>query len=261
MSESKPLAGRVALVTGSSTGIGRAIAEKLARQGASLILHGRTGSTELAATESSIKQHGSGVASLTADFSDIEKLEAFLDAAWKLHGGINILVNNAGVDVLTGEFSKDPFTEKFERVWQVDVRATLLACRYVGRKMKALTRPYRRSILNIGWDQAWQGMAGDAGEMFAASKGAVMSLTKSVAQSLAPEVRVNCLAPGWIKTKWGESAPGKWSQRATEESLMSRWGTPGDIANAAAFVSSDDADFISGQVIPVNGGFRFFRDN
>ena len=104
-------------------------------------------------------------------------------------------------------------------------------------------------------------MAGDAGEMFAATKGAIMSMTKSLAQSLAPDVRVNCLAPGWIKTKWGESASGKWNQRATQESLMNRWGTPRDIANAAAFVSSDDADFISGQVIPVNGGFRYFHEN
>jgi 3-oxoacyl-[acyl-carrier protein] reductase len=261
MSESKPLAGRSALVTGSSTGIGRAIASQLARQGASLVLHGRTPSNRLQETADSIRQLGGGVSWLTADFSSIEQLQSFLGEAWELNGGIDILVNNAGVDVLTGEFSNESFADKFERLWQVDVRATLLACRIVGRNMKQQNRPYRRSILNIGWDQAWQGMAGDAGEMFAASKGAIMSLTKSLAQSLAPEVRVNCLAPGWIKTKWGESASTKWSDRAARESLMNRWGTPSDIANVAAFVSSDQADFISGQVIPVNGGFRYFCES
>ena len=100
-------------------------------------------------------------------------------------------------------------------------------------------------------------MSGDSGEMFATTKGAIHAMTRSLAQSLAPEVRVNCLAPGWIKTKWGESASENWSQRAQSESLMNRWGTPEDVAKVAAFICTDDGEFVSGQVIPVNGGFRF----
>ena len=109
----------------------------------------------------------------------------------------------------------------------------------------------------MGWDQAIQGMAGPSGELFSTSKGAVMAMTKSLAQSLAPHVRVNCLAPGWIQTKWGESASDYWSQRAKRESLMGRWGTPEDVANMAVFLCSEQASFISGQIMRINGGFRF----
>jgi 3-oxoacyl-[acyl-carrier protein] reductase len=116
-------------------------------------------------------------------------------------------------------------------------------------------------ILNMGWDQAWQGMGGDSGELFATTKGAIMSMTKSLAQSLSPEVRVNCLAPGWIKTKWGEQAPHYWSERAKRESLADRWGTPEDVANVAAFLCSHAARFVSGQIVPINGGFRFGHDS
>ncbi len=110
-------------------------------------------------------------------------------------------------------------------------------------------------ILNIGWDRALHGMEGDSGELFAATKGAVMAFTASLAKSLAPQVRVNCLAPGWIKTKWGEKAPDYWHQRAVGESLLRRWGTPEDVARVARFLASPAAAFVTGQVIPVNGGY------
>ena len=134
--------------------------------------------------------------------------------------------------------------------------------RMIGQKMNEHeqsvneTSSGRFSILNMGWDQAWQGMAGESGELFSTTKGAIMSMTKSLAQSLAPNVRVNCLAPGWIQTKWAENASESWSQRAKQESLMNRWGLPEDVARAAAFLCSGDANFISGQIIPINGGCR-----
>ena len=84
-----------------------------------------------------------------------------------------------------------------------------------------------------------------------------MAFSQSLAQSLAPRVRVNCLAPGWIKTAWGEQASDSWQQRAVREALLERWGTPQDVATAARFLVSPAAAFITGQVIPVNGGFRY----
>jgi 3-oxoacyl-[acyl-carrier protein] reductase len=84
-----------------------------------------------------------------------------------------------------------------------------------------------------------------------------MAFTRSLAQSLAPEVRVNCLAPGWIRTSWGQGASKYWQQRAARQSLRGRWGTPEDVARAAAFLASPAADFITGQEIPINGGFRY----
>ena len=114
------------------------------------------------------------------------------------------------------------------------------------------------SILNLGWDQAAQGMAGDSGELFATTKGAIMAMTRSLAQSFSPGVRVNCLAPGWIQTKWGNQTSEYWDQRARGESLMQRWGTPEDVAQAALFLCTHP--FISGHVLPVNGGFRYGKD-
>jgi 3-oxoacyl-[acyl-carrier protein] reductase len=97
-------------------------------------------------------------------------------------------------------------------------------------------------------------MEGDSGELFAATKGAIMAFTRSLALSLAPTVRVNALAPGWIKTAWGESASAAWQVRALRETPLARWGTPDDVAHAARFLVSPDAAFLTGQVLRVNGG-------
>ena len=112
----------------------------------------------------------------------------------------------------------------------------------------------RNACLSVGWDQADRGMEGTSGELFAASKNAVMGFSRSLAVSLAPHVRVNCLAPGWIRTAWGERAGEVWQERVRKETPLGRWGTPEDVARLARFLASDDADFITGQVIRINGG-------
>jgi NAD(P)-dependent dehydrogenase (short-subunit alcohol dehydrogenase family) len=99
-------------------------------------------------------------------------------------------------------------------------------------------------------------MEGDSGELFAASKGAVMAFTRSLSRSLAPSVRVNCVAPGWIRTAWGEGASEVWQERARRESMLGRWGVPEDIAAAVHWLVSPEAAFVTGQVLAVNGGFR-----
>ena len=109
-------------------------------------------------------------------------------------------------------------------------------------------------LLNMGWDQAETGMGGDSGELFAATKGAIMAFTRSLALSLAPTVRVNALAPGWIKTEWGEGASQAWHDRVLRETPMGRWGTPEDVAQVACFLISPAAEFLTGQIIRVNGG-------
>jgi 3-oxoacyl-[acyl-carrier protein] reductase len=110
------------------------------------------------------------------------------------------------------------------------------------------------AIVTVGWDQAETGMAGDSGELFAATKGAIMAFTRSLALSLAPSVRVNALAPGWIKTAWGENASAGWQERAVRETPLARWGTPEDVARVARFLVGPDAAFLTGQVLRVNGG-------
>jgi 3-oxoacyl-[acyl-carrier protein] reductase len=159
----------------------------------------------------------------------------------------------AGADVLTGSPAKWPFEQKLDQLLRVDVVSTMLLARGLGRWMRDRAGG---SIVTIGWDQAATGMEGDSGELFAATKGAVMAFTKSLAKSLAPQIRVNCVAPGWIRTSWGEGASDVWQQRAVRESMLGRWGTPADIANAVHWLVSPQAAFVTGQVIPVNGGFR-----
>jgi 3-oxoacyl-[acyl-carrier protein] reductase len=194
---------------------------------------------------------------LLVDLTREQAVETLADQAWSWRDGVDIWINNAGADVLTGDAAEWSFERKLRRLWSVDVVATLRLSRIIGQRMRQ-RHPLAGSsvILNMGWDQAQIGMAGDSGEMFAAVKGAVMAFTKSLAKSLAPEVRVNCLAPGWIKTTWGETASDYWQQRACQESLLGRWGTPDDVARAAHFLVSPTSEFISGSVLPINGGFR-----
>jgi 3-oxoacyl-[acyl-carrier protein] reductase len=106
----------------------------------------------------------------------------------------------------------------------------------------------------MGWDQAETGMEGDSGELFAATKGAVLAFTRSLALSLAPAVRVNALAPGWIKTRWGESASATWQDRVRRETPLARWGAPEDVARVARFLVGPAAAFLTGQTIRINGG-------
>jgi 3-oxoacyl-[acyl-carrier protein] reductase len=244
------LQGRTAVVTGASSGIGRAIAQRLAEAGASTVVHAHRHPHEAAKLRDEIQRAGGRATVEVADLSETSQLAPLIDRCWQWTGRVDIWVNNAGADVLTGRAADWTFAQKLELLWQVDVRATIELSRLAGERMRAAGG----AILNMGWDQAATGMAGESGEMFAAAKGAIMAFSRSLAKSLAPEVRVNCVAPGWIRTTWGEQSSDYWQDRAVRESLRGRWGTPEDVARAALFLVSPDADFITGQVLPVNGG-------
>lgn len=243
----------MAVVTGSSSGIGRAIALALADLGAAVVVHANRNAKGMAETASLVAERGSMAFPIQADLSEAAARAKFVEQTFDLRGAVDIWVNNAGVDVLTGAAAGWSFERKLAELWKVDVAATIDLSRAAGARMKARGSG---SIINIGWDQAAQGMAGDSGELFAAVKGAVMAFTRSLAASLAPQVRVNCVAPGWIKTKWGGGASNDWQRRAVDESLLARWGTPDDVAGAVRFLASPDAAFISAQTINVNGGFK-----
>ena len=264
------LAGHLYVVTGSSTGIGRSIAVTLAAAGANVVLHGRASSPSIEETAAEIEQLGRKAYFAFADFADPNSLDGLVESAFGFEGRVTGWINNAGGDVLTGKWKEETLEAKLEYLWKADVAATLLLSRNVGKRLieqsriedteSAARATIKPTILTIGWDQAWQGMAGESGELFSTTKGAIMAMTKSLAHSLAPFVRVNCIAPGWIQTKWGASTTPYWDNRAKSESLMNRWGSPKDVAGAALFLCSDQSDFISGQIISVNGGFRHWQD-
>jgi 3-oxoacyl-[acyl-carrier protein] reductase len=245
------LAGKVAVVTGSSSGIGQAIALELASAGADLLIHAGHDRAAGQATLEQIRKLGRQSELIVADFTDEVAIASFAQSAWNWRGGVDIWVNNAGGDILTGPFARERFEEKLRLLWQVDMLATVQLSRGIGSQMK---QRGHGAIVNIGWDQAATGMAGDSGELFATTKGAVTSFSLSLAKSLAPEVRVNCVAPGWIKTGWGGQASEIWDRRVADETLLRRWGTPQDVAQAVRFLVSPAAEFIIGQVFAVNGG-------
>lgn len=249
---SRELDTKTAVVTGSSSGIGRAIALELARAGAAVVVHARRSQETAGRVAAEIRQLGADAKVLMADLADSGQHETLVEQAWRWRSDVDIWVNNAGADVLTGPAAAWTFERKLQELWRVDVLASIGLARLAGARMK-----HRGSgvILNMGWDGADRGMAGDSGELFAAVKGAVMAFSRSLARSLAPEVRVNCLAPGWVKTAWGSRASEPWQERAQRESLLRRWGTPDDVAQVARFLVSPAAAFVTGQIIHVNGGF------
>jgi 3-oxoacyl-[acyl-carrier protein] reductase len=253
VSKELELLGQVAVVTGSSGGIGRAIALELAAAGADVVVHARTSRQAADQTASDVRGIGRQAMVWLCDLADPATHEPLVAAAWDWKGYVDIWVNNAGADTLTGDAAGWPYERKLEALWRTDVGATMRLTRFAGARMR---QRGRGTMLNMGWDQAEHGMAGDSGELFAAAKGAVMAFTRSAAASLAPEVRVNCLAPGWIKTAWGRGASVAWQDRARRESLLARWGTPEDVARVARFLASPAAAFITGQIVAVNGGLR-----
>jgi 2-amino-4-hydroxy-6-hydroxymethyldihydropteridine diphosphokinase len=246
----RELLGLRALVTGSTGGIGRAVALELARGGANVLIHGRRAEAgEEVAAQVRCRGGRSGV--LLADLAQPGELVRLVEQAWETWQGLDIWINNAGADTLTGEAGHWPFARKLSELLAVDVTASLLLSRDVGQRLKAQGGGV---IVNMGWDQAETGMEGDSGELFATSKGAVMAFSRSLALSLAPEVRVHCLAPGWIRTAWGTGASEVWQQRVVRETPLGRWGLPEDVAAAARWLVSPAAAYLTGQVVRVNGG-------
>jgi 2-amino-4-hydroxy-6-hydroxymethyldihydropteridine diphosphokinase len=246
----RELAGLRALVTGSTSGIGRAMAFDLARGGADVMVHGRR-ATAGNAVANDLRTFGVRSAFLAADLHDPQTQAALVESAWNHWGRIDIWINNAGADTLTGEAAEWPFDHKLDELLAVDLRATITLSRLVGERM---ARVGGGVILNVGWDQAQTGMEGDSGQLFAAVKGAVMAFSKSLSLSLAPTVRVNCLAPGWIRTAWGEGASSRWQERVLRETPLRRWGKPEDVAAVARWLVSPRAAYLTGQIVHVNGG-------
>jgi 3-oxoacyl-[acyl-carrier protein] reductase len=246
------LTGRTALVTGGTRGIGRAVALGLAAGGARVAIHGR--SAEAAADVAQLlAADGLHAGTFLVDLARSSAAEALAAEVTAALPELDTVIFVAGADVLTGEAAGWSFERKLEALLDIDVTATMILARAFGQQMKARGAG---AVITIGWDQSAAGMEGDSGELFAAAKGAVMAFTRSLARSLGPEVRANCIAPGWIKTAWGDTASDVWQRRAVRESMLRRWGTPDDIAGVARWLASPAAAFVTGQVIPVNGGFR-----
>jgi 3-oxoacyl-[acyl-carrier protein] reductase len=242
---------KVVLVTGASSGIGRAIALRCARAGADLAITYRKNQSGADATAREIRALGRRAEVVRADISRREEIESLVQRLKQVFARVDVWINNAGADILTGEGGRLSRLEKLDVVLEVDLRGTVLASWAAVDLMRGQGGG---AIINMSWDHVTQGMEGENPGLYSAAKGGIASFSKSLARDVAPEIRVNILAPGFIETAFGEGANLRFREKVTEMTPLGRWGTADDVAAAAVFLASDDAAFITGQVLAVNGG-------
>jgi 3-oxoacyl-[acyl-carrier protein] reductase len=187
-----------------------------------------------------------------ADLATRDACERLVAEAHDELGRVDVWVNNAGADVVTGDAAAWEWERKLDVLLAVDLKGTV-ACSYaVGDIMRGQERG--GAIVNMSWDHVTSGMAGENPQLFAAVKGGVLAFSKSLARSLAPDVRVNVLCPGWIETSFGEQADPDFRRSVARDTPLGRWGRPQDVADAAVYLASPAAAFVTGQAINVNGG-------
>lgn len=247
-----PLSGKTMLVTGASSGIGRAIALAAARAGADVAITYRVNEQGAREVEREIRVLGRRAATLQLDLADIQSVRALGPAASHALGRLDVWVNNAGADILTGAGARLSPAEKADLVLAVDVRGTMLASWQAAEMLGA--QEGGGVIINMSWDHVMFGMQGTNPQIYGAAKGAVLAFSKCLARTVAPRVRVNVLAPGWIETSFGEGLDDRMRRTVAESTPLKRWGTPDDVAGAAVFLASPAASFLTGQTIMVGGG-------
>jgi 3-oxoacyl-[acyl-carrier protein] reductase len=247
-----PLAGQGMLVTGASSGIGRAIALAAAQAGADVALTYRTNEAGAREVADEIRRLGRRAAVLPLDLADAAQVANVGPAALSALGRLDAWVNNAGADILTGATASLSQTEKLDLLLAIDLRGTVLASWHAVELLAA--QPHGGVVVNVSWDHVLTGMAGTNPQMYSAVKGGVLSFSKSLARSAAPRVRVNVVAPGWIETAFGEGLDEKTYRTVAASTPLQRWGTPEDVAGPVIFLASPAAKFLTGQTILVGGG-------
>jgi 3-oxoacyl-[acyl-carrier protein] reductase len=252
MSAAAPLAGRAVLVTGGSSGIGKAIALAAAHAGADVAITYRANAEGAEEVQRAIGALGRRTSALQLDLASAASLADLGAASRRALGRVDVWINNAGADILTGEGASLSRIDKLDRLIAVDLRGTMLASWQAAELLGAQAEG--GVIINMSWDHVLTGMAGANPELYSAVKGGILAFSKSLARSLAPRVRVNVLAPGFIETGFGEGADESWRRTVVESTPLQRWGTPDDVAGAAVFLASPAAAFLTGQTILVGGG-------
>lgn len=242
------LEGKVAVVTGAGRGIGRAIALRLAADGAAVIVNYNGSAKRAEETVNEITKNGGRAEAIQCSVSDYESVAAMMDGIIKKYGSIDILVNNAGItkDNLLMKMSE----EDFDAVIDTNLKGVFNCMKHVARQM---IKQRGGRIINIS---SVSGVLGNAGQAnYCAAKAGVIGLTKSFAREVASRgITVNAVAPGFVETEMTEVLSDAVKAGATEQIPMKHFGTTEDIAAAAAFLASGQAGYITGQVICVDGG-------
>lgn len=239
--------GRVAIVTGASRGIGRSIAERLARDGRHVVLVSRS-EGPLRDVEHAIREAGGSASVRAVDVGDRSAWGSAVESIAGEHGRLDILVNNAGItrDGLILRMSD----EDWDEVLRVNLTSAFVAIRSAAR---AMMRGKFGRIVNIG---STSGVVGNAGQSnYAAAKAGLIGLTKTVARELGGKgITCNCLCPGFVETDMTKGLPAEVREGVMGMMALRRLGEPADVAAAVAYLTADDAGFITGQTICVDGG-------
>jgi 3-oxoacyl-[acyl-carrier protein] reductase len=239
---------KVAVVTGASRGIGRAIAERLACEGAKVVVNHRASAEQAEEVVSSIRDQGGEAVAIQADVSDFRQAHDLIQTAIKQYGRVDVLVNNAGTtrDTLLMMMKESAW----DLVIDTNLKSVFNCCKAVARGM---VRQRAGRIINI---TSVAGLAGNAGQTnYAASKAGVIGFTKSLAKELGSRsITVNAVAPGFVPTTLTNDLPEDLKQAAIDLTPLGRFAEAEEIAAAVAFFASDEAGFITGQVLSVDGG-------
>lgn len=241
---------KIVLITGSSRGIGKATAIAFAEEGANIIVNYVNNKEAAESTVSEIKKIERDAIAVQADVSVESEVQRLVEESVKQFGGIDILVNNAGIVFDVPILEKT--AEQWERVLKINLIGTFLCTKHTIPFMKNRAGA---SILNISSINGIDCLSAESAD-YDASKAGVISLTKNFSQSLAPNIRVNAIAPGWIDTEINKDLPKDFIVEETEKIALGRWGNPDEIAKAALFLCSEDASYITGSTLVVDGGYN-----
>jgi len=243
---------KTVVVTGASGGIGESIATTFAREGAHVVVNYKSSKEKAVDIVKKINGTGGKAVAIRANVTDPKDVTFLIDEALSELGQIDIWVNNAGADILTGKGAELSEQEKLQSLIDIDLKGTINCCWSV---LPVMEQAGHGVIINMTWDLAIHGFQGRNPQMFAAVKAGVRGFSQSLAKTVAPEIRVNLVAPGWIETAFAEDImKTTFYQERISEIPLRRFGQPEDVANAALYLASDEAAYITGQTININGG-------